>query len=208
MKDERRSFTDIFTGTKELQEVYTIIGWIAVNHATLEQNLDYFLWQLEVFEFAGRQAHCKKSESDIRALAKQLRLDPKRKPKRIEEKLKSITEYLTKKRVWRRLNEAGQASSFAQRWSLLCSEITDLTSRRNQVIHSAVSWFTGSPTVIFRQTGWTNDHPNSSLDPKNYLQLIDAIGGTSTRVMELTIELNYLLPFKGDLLVISSVVRL
>jgi hypothetical protein len=68
MPAQPRSFIDAFSGTAEIKQAYLLIGWIAVNHARIEQRLSYLAWQLEVFDLAGRKKYRNKTDAEIRTL--------------------------------------------------------------------------------------------------------------------------------------------
>jgi hypothetical protein len=106
MPAQPRSFIDAFSGTAEIKQAYLLIGWIAVNHARIEQRLSYLAWQLEVFDLAGRKKYRNKTDAEIRTLAKERRIDPKRPVGRIEDFVNMVEEHLAKQRVARRLQEA------------------------------------------------------------------------------------------------------
>ena len=208
MTSRPRSFADLFVGTREIKEAYMIIGWIAVNHARLEQHLDYLIWQLEVFDFAGRRSHRDKSDAEVRELSKQLRHQLKIESSRVEDKLNRIYRHLTTERAAQRVAEIGQREHVLSEWSSLSDRIAALPERRNEVIHSAVSWSAGSTTGLLRKSDWHHDLPHLSLDLKRDEQLNSDIGAALTKLMEFTTTLTHLLPFKGDLTIISGVARI
>lgn len=198
MAPEQRSFVDLFAGTKELKEAFTVIGWIAVNYAQLEQRLDYLIWQLKVFECAQRDGYRDKGDEEIRALAKRLRQTKDRTSGRMQDKVRVITEHLTKKAASHRIQQTDRHSHLINEWKRLSAQLMDHQERRNQIMHSAV-WWCPDPTIgLTRQSGWDRDHPNLPLDLERDRKLNSAISVTLRDLLQFTAELTHILPFKGD----------
>jgi hypothetical protein len=200
-----RSFADIFVGTKEVKKVYTLIGWIAVNHARLEQHLDYLQWQLDVFEVAGRRASRDKTDEEIRNLSRTLTESKSRKSSRIEDRVRHVTDHLMKCRASRRLDEIGERERTLKLWEPLGAKMIALSARRNAVIHSSVSWCAGS---VIRETSWQHDDPYLPLDLDRDNQLNSSIANALTMLNQFSTELAQLLPFKGYHKIISSIARI
>jgi ribosomal protein L18E len=205
MASGQGSFADIFVGTKEVKEAYTLIGWIAVNHARMEQHLDYLQWQLDVFQFAGRPAHRNKTDAEIRDLSKQYRNNGPQSSGRIQDRVRHVTEHLTAKRASQRLSKIGQRERVLNDWTSLGANLTALTKQRNEVVHSAVSWSAGS---VMRESTWSRDLPHLPLDLDRDNQLNASIGAALTNLQLLTTDLAQSLPFKGDHTILTGVARL
>jgi hypothetical protein len=70
---EPRTFSSLFTGAAEMNEAVTLVGWIAIRHAGVEDSLDYLLWQLDAFKKAARPSHQDLPSDDLQAKLRELR---------------------------------------------------------------------------------------------------------------------------------------
>jgi hypothetical protein len=106
-----RSLLSAFKGTQEIEKAVTVIGWIAINHARVEDSLDYLVWQLDAFEMAGRRSHRALSADELQARLRKLRRTAKWSP--IKNRVKKVGEVLSLGRVATRLRELADGLQFS-----------------------------------------------------------------------------------------------
>jgi hypothetical protein len=192
----------IFAGTKEIEKAVTIIGWIAIQHAAIDDALKYLLWQLKAFDVAGRESRKDKMPAETPALLRKLRRDMPRSD--IEARVRQVTNCLRSGRTATRFGQLPEDPDFVTQWQGLASRIVALTKRRNAVVHSAVAWSAGE---VVRTTGGTLDGQTLLLDPAHDQQLANDLGTLRTDLSLFTTSLGCKLPFAGDDKIITFLLR-
>jgi hypothetical protein len=199
----RRSFADRFKGTAEIQEALKIIGQIAINHAGVENSLNYLLWQLRAYEYSTRNKQAKRPLNDVQYDLRQMRREAKK--QLIVQKLKEVRDLLSKGRIEKRLDELGKKAEMLARWQELESRTDTLSNERNEVIHSGVSW---SENRLMRKTGSVLDQEPLPINLALDNALAQNLGKLMIEFGVFTTGLGNILPFKSDDQIITNVAKI
>lgn len=184
---------NIFVGTKEIERAVTIVGWVAIHHAAIDDALKYLLWQLQSFHVAGRGSREGETPAETQAVLRKIRRNMGRSD--IEARVRQVEKCLRSGRTATRLSQLPEGPSFLTQWQALASRVTALTKQRNAAVHSAVAW---SAAGLVRTTGGTLDGQTSQLDPAHDQQLVNDLGTLGTDLGLFTTSLGFKLPFAGD----------
>jgi hypothetical protein len=197
------SFADLFEGTAELKEAFEVIGHVAINHAGVEDALNYLLWQLRAYEFSTRNKQKSRERADIQDDLRQMRREAKK--QLIVHKLVEVRELLARERVLKRLREAGRAEEVGAKWQELEARALDLSDKRNDVVHSALAFAGGG---VVRQIGDAVDQRHVPVNIQSDGKLVSELGKLAIEVGIFTTDLGYILPFPADDQIITSVVNI
>jgi hypothetical protein len=194
------SFSDLFEGAAQLKEAFAIVGHVAINHAGVEDALNYLLWQLRAYEFSTRNKQKSRARADIQDDLRQMRQEAKK--QLIVHKLAEARELLTKERVLRRLREAGKADEVSAKWRELEAKVLELSDKRNEVVHSALAFSGGG---VVRQMGNALDQKQVPVNIHSDAELVSQLGKLAIDLGMFTTDLGYILPFQADDQIITSV---
>jgi hypothetical protein len=183
----------IFAGTAEIERAVTVVGWVAITHARVEEALDYLLWQLEAFDRAGRRSHKRLPPHELQNMLRALRQEVS--GGLIKHRVAMVTECFTRQRIAKRLGELENGIRFPTTWQTLATRIVDLSVRRNEVIHSAIGWSAGE---VVRTIGGPLDGTTLSVDLARDWQLATDLGNLATEIGQFSTDLGFNLPFAGD----------
>jgi hypothetical protein len=197
---QQRSFADAFKGTAEIKAALAVVGQVAINHARMEEALNYLVWQLRAYERATRKSQANRPEADIQADLRNMRREKTR--QLIRDKLADVGTLLSHERIAKRLNDLGETAQVKASWEQIASRTEALSEKRNDIIHSAVGW---SAERLVRQIGSVLDKQPEPIDLEIDKQLANDLGTLMIDYGTFTTNLGGLLPFKANDLIITSV---
>jgi hypothetical protein len=180
---------------------FRLIGSIAIQHAKIEEMLDYLLWQLQCYEISCRNNSATKPKSKLQELFRQNRQKIHRAHRVMGQRVSMITKELHHPRITARLSEITY-NDFAVEWSTLAQRIRDASDQRRDIIHSAIEWSEGQLT---RTVGGILDGQRSALNLTRDETFLDNLGKLYIDVTVFTQDLGHFLPYAADDQIIVTV---
>jgi hypothetical protein len=184
---------DVFVGTAEIKEAMLLVGWIAVNHARVEDMLDYLRWHLECFELESDETVKQMSENELQEFFRTKIPERGSVPIRV----KKVQDYLTRTAgaVARRLNEYEEEGAIKKEWPDLGARIKSLSTQRNAVVHSTISWSAGG---LVRHPNWDISGQHTPVDLRRDEELRNDLGNLATDIGSFATRLGRILPFRAN----------
>jgi hypothetical protein len=147
---------------RAFDEAFKIIGGIAIEHAKIEEMLDYLLWQLTCYEISLRRGSTAKPKQELQSLFRRTRQTINRAHRVMSQRVGLISKQLAQPRIMSRLAEITY-KDFAAAWPGLRSRLLHASEKRRDIIHSAIDWSGGQLT---RTVGGILDGQSNPLDLK------------------------------------------
>lgn len=173
---------------------FKLIGGIAIQHAKIEEMLDYLLWQLQCYEISFRSNSATKPKYELQELFRQNRRKINRAHRVMSQRVNLISKQLHHPRITARLSEISY-KNFASEWPTLTHRIRDASEQRRDIIHSAIEWSDGQLT---RTIGGILDGQRSSLNLMRDEDFLNDLGKLFIDVTVFTQDLGHFLPYAAD----------
>jgi hypothetical protein len=90
---------------RAFDEAFKIIGEIAIEHAKIEEMLDYLLWQLTCYEISLRRGSTAKPKQELQSLFRRTRQTINRAHRVMSQRVSLISKQLAQPRIMSRLAE-------------------------------------------------------------------------------------------------------
>jgi len=127
---------------RAFDEAFKLIGGIAIEHAKIEEMLDYLLWQLTCYEISQRRGSTGKPRQELQSLFRRTRQTIIRAHRVMGQRVSLISKQLAQPRIRDRLSEITY-KDFAVAWPSLQTRLVNAAEQRRDIIHSAIDWSGG-----------------------------------------------------------------
>lgn len=179
---------------RAFDEAFKLIGGIAIEHAKIEEMLDYLLWQLMCYEISLRRGSTGKSQQELQSLFRRTRQTIIRAHRVMSQRVALISKQLAQPRITCRLSEITY-KDFAAAWPALRTRLVNASEQRRDIIHSAIDWSGGQLT---RTVGGVIDGQRSPLDLKRDEAFLNDLRNLFVDVTVFTQDLGHFLPYAAE----------
>jgi len=176
------------------EEAFKLIGGIAMEHAKIEDMLDYLLWQLKCYEISLRRGSTGKAKQELQSLFRRTRQTIYGAHRVMRQRVGLISKELAQPRIKSRLSEITYRD-FGSAWPPLRTRLLNASEQRRDIIHSAIEWSGGQLT---RTIGGILDGQRLPLELKRDEAFLNDL---STLFVDLTVftqDLGHFLPYAAD----------
>src|ERR1700730_30969 len=177
--------------SRVFDEAFRLIGRIAIEHAKIEEMLDYLFWQLTCYEISLRRGSADKSKQALQSVFREIRQGINRAHRVMSQRVSLIRKQLAQPRIAARLSEISYRD-FAAAWPVLGVRILDASKTRRNIIHSVVDWSDGQ---LARTIGGVLDGQSNALDLKRDEAFLTKIQTLFVDVTVFTQDLGHFLPY-------------
>jgi hypothetical protein len=179
---------------RAFDEAFKLIGGIAIEHAKLEEMLDYLLWQLTCYETSLRRGSTGKPRQELQWVFRRTRQTIFRAHRVMSQRVALISKQLAQPRIRCRLSEITY-KDFAAAWPVLQTRLVNASEQRRDIIHSAIDWSGGQLT---RTVGGVIDGQSSPLDLKRDEAFLNDLRRLFVDITVFTQDLGHFLPYAAD----------
>jgi len=181
----------IFVGQQELAEAHRRAGQIIDACAHLEEAVSYLEWQLTAYAWDKNNSQATQAD---RQTALRVARDTWDKYMQLEARLTRVTKAFDNADVSCRIQQHARLQQLRRSWETLRERIRALGRKRNDVVHTTVSWSNGK---VIRQVGrpWKQAIVVSASTDQ---ALWSDLGNMAIEVGRYTTELGRLMPFADE----------